>query len=615
MPRPPLLPGWLASRAAAAVFGAALAIALPASVLTNASFRPVDARLQFDGQAAATGVFELTSRQPLFLEFDLVVRAPSDARPAAVFTLNDVEITTIVNRTLYVGEGARIALPIAAIREGENRLTVALGPPAGATFDFRARIQNYHGIAPDFPRAVVVPDAAVSQATSVRSTAGRLVRFTGFYAGSVIVVWLLFRAGGCRPGLRGAVLLASPAFLLWPAFFWTLATPLHVWLSVEALLVLALLPWVLTLGAIWIAAHPAKVLRVAAVVLVTAGLSEAALRAFNYVRPSFVFYSDSFGRYRGQPGAPHFDTQLNSRGFNDVERHHERPPGVAYRIVAIGDSFTFGVVPYRANYLTLVESDLSRRAPVEVIKIGVAGTEPRDYLAMLVEEGLAFTPDLVVVSFFIGNDFEARAKKPYEHSYVATLVHFLWRTFTARQAAPITPDAAGSLYDDEAPGLPVEQFLEVTVDRARIYSRGATGLVEAAARAAGYLGEMRDVARQAGAEFLVVLIPDEAQVDVALQDTIARATGKAPGDLDFGRPTDVIGRALAERDIAAIDLLPAFIDASPTTRLYKPRDTHWNLAGNRLAADVIGAALVIRLRDRLGAPPGAPPGSPPGRRP
>jgi hypothetical protein len=122
---------------------------------------------------------------------------------------------------------------------------------------------------------------------------------------------------------------------------------------------------------------------------------------------------------------------------------------------------------------------------------------------------------------------------------------------------------------------------------------------------------MRDVARQAGAELLVVLIPDEAQVDVALEDTIARATGMAPGDLDFARPTDVIARALAEKDIAAIDLLPAFAGASPTTRLYKPRDTHWNVAGNRLAADVIGAALALRLRDRLRGLPG----SPPGRRP
>jgi hypothetical protein len=40
-----------------------------------------------------------------------------------------------------------------------------------------------------------------------------------------------------------------------------------------------------------------------------------------------------------------------------------------------------------------------------------------------------------------------------------------------------------------------------------------------------------------------------------------------------------------------VDLLPAFRSAARTTRLYKPRDTHWNIAGNRLAAREIAAAV------------------------
>ena len=123
-------------------------------------------------------------------------------------------------------------------------------------------------------------------------------------------------------------------------------------------------------------------------------LLEGALRAANAVSPSFIFYSDSFGRYRGKPGSPHHGTVLNSRGFNDVERSVSRPPHVRTRIVALGDSFAFGVVPYADNYLTLTERGLASDGSVEVINMGVSATDPRDYRAILVDEGLAYRPDL-----------------------------------------------------------------------------------------------------------------------------------------------------------------------------------------------------------------------------
>jgi len=40
-----------------------------------------------------------------------------------------------------------------------------------------------------------------------------------------------------------------------------------------------------------------------------------------------------------------------------------------------------------------------------------------------------------------------------------------------------------------------------------------------------------------------------------------------------------------------LDLLPSFVAASKTTRLYKPNDTHWNIAGNSFAAELISRHL------------------------
>jgi len=50
--------------------------------------------------------------------------------------------------------------------------------------------------------------------------------------------------------------------------------------------------------------------------------------------------------------------------------------------------------------------------------------------------------------------------------------------------------------------------------------------------------------------------------------------------------------------VAYVDLLPSFADAAAHGRVYKPQDTHWNVAGNRAAASVRVAALRRRLAMR-----------------
>ena len=41
----------------------------------------------------------------------------------------------------------------------------------------------------------------------------------------------------------------------------------------------------------------------------------------------------------------------------------------------------------------------------ELINMGIPGIGPREYLAVFIHEGLQLKPDMVLLSFFIGNDF------------------------------------------------------------------------------------------------------------------------------------------------------------------------------------------------------------------
>jgi hypothetical protein len=228
----------------------------------------------------------------------------------------------------------------------------------------------------------------------------------------------------------------------------------------------------------------------------------------------------------------------------------------------------------------------------------VAATEPIDYLAILVKEGLAFEPDLVLTCLFVGNDFEVGARRLYEYTYVTTLGHALWTLWSARGSAVIGQETRQTAYRDDEPSLPADRFLEIEVDRSWVYARNSDRLPPAVSRVAGQLLEMRDRARRAGADFVVAIVPDEVQVNDGLRAEVLRASGRRPDEFDFDQPNARIATALAGEGVAVLDLLPAFREAGRQERLYKPQDTHWNLAGNRLAAATIAAFLRDRFRQR-----------------
>ena len=96
----------------------------------------------------------------------------------------------------------------------------------------------------------------------------------------------------------------------------------------------------------------------------------------------------------------------NALGLNDEEFVVPKPAG-RFRIMAVGDSFTFGVVPYPDAVMTVLEARLRALCPavdLEVLNFGVGGMGVEDYRAVVSLSVARFAPDLVVVHFYAGND-------------------------------------------------------------------------------------------------------------------------------------------------------------------------------------------------------------------
>lgn len=577
----------------AVLLAGVVALTIPAGFTANEGFVPIAHRVSLEGREASW-TFALADADALYFEFEWAVTTLDDGIATLEVVLNDHVVGRVDAAARYATQRSRLLAGPETVRPGENRVRVRVAGPDAATFEMRLRVLNYFGISPRFPRAAVVSDAARRQHFARMPPGTLALRVAGIGAVSLIVVSAMLRAVGASSLAWQTVVALAPASLLWGAVAYSLWTPLHVWLSAGALASLVLLPCLLVGLGRWVVDHRGLALRLAASSTATVILLEVSLRMLNAAYPSAIFYTDAYSRYRGRPGAPFFDGRLNAGGFNDVEHDLAKPVG-AYRIVALGDSVAFGVVPYRANYLTLLEADLRTRQPIEVVNLGVPGTEPRDYLAVLVDEGLKFQPDLVLVNFFVGNDFETSARRLYERSYAATALQFIWTMWGRGVPAMVRFDTEGAVYDDDAPTFAFERFLEVEVDRARIYGADGAALAPALDRVVAVLGEMRDLSRRIDADLLVAIIPSEVQVDAALQAQVVQAWHTEAGAFDFALPNRRLTEALNRAGIAHVDLLPAFERDGRQRRLYKPRDTHWNLAGNRLAASVLAAAVRARI--------------------
>jgi len=98
--------------------------------------------------------------------------------------------------------------------------------------------------------------------------------------------------------------------------------------------------------------------------------------------------------------------RINSLGFRDEEFERDKPEG-ELRVLALGDSFTFGLgVQQDAVWTEVLEDRLAavRDAAVQVVNAGFAcGALPGHYAPWLEGVGLSLLPDLVIVGLCLND--------------------------------------------------------------------------------------------------------------------------------------------------------------------------------------------------------------------
>ena len=251
------------------------------------------------------------------------------------------------------------------------------------------------------------------------------------------------------------------------------------------------------------------------------------------------------------------DVQTNSLGMRD-EEPRELEAATSSRIVALGDSFTFGfgaelkdVWPMRLE-AKLDQLGLNGGRPVDVLNFGVGGYGTIDEALVLQHKALAWRPDLVILAYFL-NDPEDEPIQPlhahyvpprwWQHSHLLRLLHYKLKE---REM-----NALG--------GGDYHLYLHASPSKWR-------GVLEAFA-------DMRRMTTEAGSELILMIFPQTPKKQwkgykyEALHAKVAEA-GRAAG-------------------MQVLDLLPVYKQHEPVSLRVSNSDGHPSALGHELAAQVL----------------------------
>ena len=121
-------------------------------------------------------------------------------------------------------------------------------------------------------------------------------------------------------------------------------------------------------------------------------------------------------RYEPRPGSP----GVNAYGIRDRDYDLEKPAG-GLRLMVIGDSIGYGFCNDHESialddlFMKQLERNLRQQSdvPIDVINLCVSGYDTVQEVEFLVEKGLAFKPDIVLVSYCLNDDFDASMELNY----------------------------------------------------------------------------------------------------------------------------------------------------------------------------------------------------------
>ena len=323
--------------------------------------------------------------------------------------------------------------------------------------------------------------------------------------------------------------------------------------------------------------------------------------------------------------------QVNSEGLRDREHTKAKPPNTL-RVAVLGDSFTEAIhVPVEQTFWSKLERKLGNceaikgRKNVEVINFGVQGYGTAQELILLRKKVWDYSPDIVILAFFIGNDVINNSPK-LEYDRYRPFFRYdgsgnLVPDMSFRNLPPIDRNEKAVSFVDRMPTWIVNNsrilqvIKKVDLDRKkRELSEDFTDLStktlkepqdaawqEAWRVTEGLIVTMRNEVVQKNADFLVVTIGDSIQVRPEAHKRKIFMIKNNIQDLFYAeRRLEKLGAREGFRVLSLSEQFQAYTDKYQVCahgfENFAPCGGHWNELGHRLASILINRNLCQKLQ-------------------
>jgi len=306
----------------------------------------------------------------------------------------------------------------------------------------------------------------------------------------------------------------------------------------------------------------------------------------------------------GEGGTVHWTN--NHAGFRSTREFNRQPPPGTVRILSVGDSFTAGYrVDDEKTFSRQLELWLNQSfGPTEVLINGIE--EPANGLRYLRDDGVAWSPHVVLFGITIGNDIAQSyiAGNPTLIGFTAgleklelpssSLEHGFWQSLSrrlyyasirSRLLEIIRPRRAivswyGHVYPprlfDANNGFGV--FLKNPPEEVEV----------AYQRLFAILSDVREFCETRGIRLIVAVFPQRFQVQDRDWQAALAAYGLRDEAFDLSAPNDRIRRFCEDSGIPCVDpttFMRKTYDETGHGYYFSGGDMHWNGAGHALWAE------------------------------
>ncbi len=328
---------------------------------------------------------------------------------------------------------------------------------------------------------------------------------------------------------------------------------------------------------------------------------------------------------------------VNSLGFRDRETTLRK--GTAYRIVAIGDSFTYGWgVNLEDTWCKRLETNLRRKGlDVEVLNLGKPASGPYEYARIADVTLPILKPDMVLVGILNGDDLQ-QCFSPIlmaldHHPNLVRLAHYL-RSRPGR-ARPYTPskrnaeemrawfaESAKGILDGMSTAMRVrydalepvvkEAFLGGTLNPWLLshstgdpdYFMNTTDMGKLQfpiTMMSIYLRQIRKAAEREGVPVVALSIPEGFYVNEAAYKNVQRIGFHVVPEMLATHAVDqAVEAACRKADIPFVCVSEHMRQHRTDASLYLELDRHLSAAGNALYADLITDPIAGMVSRALG---------------